>query len=172
MFHDWDNFYLLVGSAAAALIGLLFVVVTLTSSLEKQSASTGASVYMTPTVFHFGVVLVLSGLALAPGVAPLATGQGVGFAAVAGMVYAGFVAVWIHQKKVSPTPHWSDFWWYGVAPLVLYLGLAIDGVVLTDGRHGTAAMAASLMALLLVGVRNAWDLVTFLAPRKNGGEQA
>jgi hypothetical protein len=57
MFLHWDSFYMLIGSAAGALIGWLFVVATLTVGREQSSVSRGMKVYMTPTVFHFAVVL-------------------------------------------------------------------------------------------------------------------
>jgi len=34
MFQHWDSYYLLLGSAAGALIGLLFVVATLSAGRE------------------------------------------------------------------------------------------------------------------------------------------
>jgi len=39
MFHDWENYYLLIGSAAGALIGLMFVVTTLTAGLDASRVS-------------------------------------------------------------------------------------------------------------------------------------
>ena len=66
MFQDWDSFFLLIGTAAGALIGLLFVVETLTVGFERDSALRGARVYITPIVFHFAAVLVVSAAALAP----------------------------------------------------------------------------------------------------------
>ena len=66
MLADWESFYLLVGSAAAALIGLLFIVATLTINVDRSSAERGNNFYMTPIVFHLGVIVVLSAMALAP----------------------------------------------------------------------------------------------------------
>jgi len=42
IFRDWQNYYLLVGSAAGALIGLMFVVTTLTAGLDANRVSRGA----------------------------------------------------------------------------------------------------------------------------------
>ncbi|HTK33922.1 MAG TPA: hypothetical protein VL358_01380 [Caulobacteraceae bacterium] len=167
MFHDWDSFYLLIGSAAAALIGLLFVVATLTSSLETESAATGASVFMTPTVFHFAVVLVLSAMALTPGMTPTLACAAVGAAALIGLIYSAVVSWTIHRGKVPTTPHWSDLWCYGVTPAAIYLALGAAAAGLcARTADAPLALGALLTALLLVGVRNAWDLVTYLAPRR------
>jgi hypothetical protein len=167
MFDAWDNFYLLIGSAAAALIGLLFVVATLTSNLEQSEVLRGARIYMTPTVFHFAVVLILSGMALAPHMPPPADGTITAVLALAGLAYGATVAVRIHTGE-SPAPaHWSDVWFYGAAPSVIYLALGATAAALfTAVEAGPYTLAAVLLALLLVSIRNAWDLVTYLAPLK------
>ena len=58
MFEGWDNYFVLTGTASGGLIGLLFVVVTLTSGLERGRALRASGIYMTPTLVHFAVVLV------------------------------------------------------------------------------------------------------------------
>ena len=58
MFEGWDNYFVLTGTAAGGLIGLLFVVVTLTAGFERSRALRGSEIYMTPNLVHFAVVLV------------------------------------------------------------------------------------------------------------------
>ena len=43
MSDGWHEFYFLVGSSAGALIGLLFVVITLTANYDPSRAETGAA---------------------------------------------------------------------------------------------------------------------------------
>ena len=52
MFHGWENYYLLIGSAAAALIGLMFVVVTLTAGRDRDEVERGKQLYTSPIVWH------------------------------------------------------------------------------------------------------------------------
>ena len=66
MFQHWDSYYLLLGSAAGALIGLLFVVATLSAGREVSTVTRGTKTYLTPTVFHFAMVMAVSALATAP----------------------------------------------------------------------------------------------------------
>jgi hypothetical protein len=55
--------------------------------------------------------------------------------------------------------------WYGVAPLIVYLGLAVAAIgALVGASWAAAGVAADLMALLLVSIHAEWDLVTYLAP--------
>jgi hypothetical protein len=155
----WDNFYFMLGSAAAGLIGLLFVVVTLTSGFERSEALRGARLYTTPTVIHFGVVLSISAVAIAPRLPGSITVVIIGVIALLGLAYALRSAVGILKpRQGAEPPHWSDSWFYGLTPAAIYLGL---GSV-------AAALYAQLLALLLVSIRNAWDLVTWIAPKRPG----
>ena len=164
MFEGWDSYYLMVGSSAGALIGLLFVVVTLTSGMGRDQAVRGQAVYMTPTVFHLGVVLALSCITAVPRLTPQATAWLIGVGGLAGLGYATFSTVMIRSPKTK-APHWSDVWYYGAAPATMHLGLIAAAIAIGCGVGGAIyALAALLIALLLIAIRNAWDLVTWLAP--------
>src|ERR1700751_2517719 len=62
----WDNFYVIVGSAAGALIGLQFVVLTLIADRPPAGAEQAGAAFGSPTIVHFGTVLFLSALLHAP----------------------------------------------------------------------------------------------------------
>jgi hypothetical protein len=68
MFEGWGEFYLLAGSAAAVLIGLIFVVVTLMQDRPRSSVLAGSKLYMGPVVLQVSFVLALSAAALVPGI--------------------------------------------------------------------------------------------------------
>lgn len=166
MFEGWDDFYLLIGSAGGALIGLLFVVVTLTTGSDESRTQRGQALYMTPNVFHFGSVLVISGMAMAPGLSVQAEALIVGVVALAGLAVAGRVTFTLFTSKAETPPHWSDPWYYGVGPLVLYVALACAVVAIwSEAEAAPRAVAGVTCLLMLLGIRNAWDLVTYLAPR-------
>jgi hypothetical protein len=172
VFKDWDSFYLLIGSAAGALIGLLFVVATLTSHLDAERVEKSASLYMTPLVLHFGVVLVLSAITMAPHVHSDFVMAAIGLAAAGGFAVALRVAVYLRLGKLIQPPHWSDFWWYGVGPAVTYLALGLAAASVRAAPSWAAELiAATLVGLLLLTVRNAWDLVIWMAPRAEHPEQ-
>jgi len=63
----WENFYVIVGSSAGALIGSQFVVLTLIANrpVLRGEAQAGTA-FSTPSVVHFGVVLLLSAVISAP----------------------------------------------------------------------------------------------------------
>ena len=91
--EGWENFYVIVGSSAGALIGLQFVVITLIADIpiaRKDAQASGA--FSTPSVVHFGVVLLLSAILCAPwnGIAAVAVLWGL--VGLCGVAYALVVA--------------------------------------------------------------------------------
>jgi hypothetical protein len=171
MFRDWSDFYLFVGSAAAVLIGLIFVVISLMQDRSRSSVLAGSKLYMGPIVLSVSFVLALSGAALAPGITEPR------FA-----VIAGIVAVWGLARGVMSTLgmwrlgsgreiHWSDAWFYGVIPSLLYVALGAVAVAIAN-RFGWAAdgLALAIMGILLCAIRNEWDLITWIAPRRDAPE--
>jgi hypothetical protein len=166
MFEGWQTFYQMTGGAAATLIGLMFIVATLTAGRDPSASSQGPRLFTTPTVFHFTSVLVVSGLALTPdGEAGWAKAI-MAVWAVAGLAQAMRIAVALARAR--NLTHWSDFWWYGAATAGAYVVVAV-AALLACGRlpHAAFYLALGLLALLVVTIRNAWDLVTWLAPRRD-----
>jgi hypothetical protein len=166
MFDGWDNFYLGIGPSAAALIGLMFVVMSLTAGRDRKELAPGKHLYTSPIVWHLGVVLVLSGAASAPTMTPKLFG-----AAAAGLAGLGVAmgirnAIGITRTRISGEENTAfDVWWYGIAPALIYAGMGVAAaMILWGNRWGPSAIAAALMALLLVSIHGEWDLVTFLAP--------
>jgi len=115
---DWETFFFMLGSAGAGLIGLLFVVVTLTAGFEPSRTAYGGKFFLTPTAFHFGVVLTIGAVAIAPGLPEAATAIVIAVAALAGLAIALRSSIGIRQPPPAgvETPHWTDFWLYGLAP--------------------------------------------------------
>src|SRR6266550_3978916 len=86
LFPAWETFYLLLGSAAGALTGLMFVVVVLLANVSFGSED-AVHAYGTPTVVHFSGVLVLSILLAVPWPGLLALVAALAMFGVAGTIY-------------------------------------------------------------------------------------
>jgi hypothetical protein len=163
MFRDWENFYLIVGSAAGALIGLMFVVATLMAGIESRRVSRGARVYFTPIIFHFAVVVVVSAIAVVPEMPAPAAGAIVALCAVSGLVYSLATTFRMFVPGPDDPPHWSDKYFYGILPAIAYLGLvSAAGAVWLAPIRAAYAIGATMLILLLIGIRDAWDLAIFL----------
>lgn len=165
MFKDWHDFYLLLGPAAAGLIGLLFVVMSLTTEIERSRALRGAKIYMSPIVFHLAVLVLLSGLCMFPDAPSVLVGAVAIAAALTGLVYAAYVCREISVKDVESFG--SDVVRYGVAVAVLYIWMAAAGVlVLIRFGYAPHILASDLLAMFLLMIHNAWDLVVWITPKK------
>src|SRR5258708_20452860 len=85
----WQNFYVIVGTAAATLTGLMFVVITLIVQLRVQVSSPGSgiAVFSTPNVFHFGAALLVAAILTAPWQAVWSAGRMLGLLGLAALTY-------------------------------------------------------------------------------------
>jgi hypothetical protein len=165
MADGWNDFFFMIGSSAAALIGLMFVVVTLTAGRDREEVERGKRLYTSPIVFHLAVVLVLSGVAIIPDVTDILFGIISGCLGVLGLAVGLRSAIGIARRPGAPEAALFDTFWYGIAPAIIYVALGAAAFATFNEWHwGIAASAADLMALLLVSIHAEWDLVTYLAP--------
>ena len=160
---SWQNFYVIVGSSAGALIGLQFVVLTLIAQrpITGVNVAHGSAAYATPTIVHFGTVLLLSGLMTAPwsGISSVATLWG--FVGVLGVVYSLLIA-WRMRKQTAYRPVMEDWIIPFVLPATAYAMLAVAAYAATSSlRQALFGIAASALVLLFTGIHNAWDGVTY-----------
>ena len=157
----WDSFYVIVGSAAGALIGLQFVVLTLVA--ERPHARTGeaSAAFATPSVVHFGVVLLLSAVMSAPwhGFGPVMFLWAL--VGLGGILY-GVVVIRRMRAQKAYKPVLEDWLFYGLLPLIPYAMLAVSFVVTrTDPRRSLFVVAAATLMFLFLGIRNSWDAITW-----------
>jgi len=164
--NDWQNFYVIAGSAAGALIGLQFVVLTLLSSLpRKVSMAQGAAVYSTPTIVHFTTVLLLSAVMVMParGLAAYHTITAlIVFAGLAGFAYSLRNAR--RMRHAGYRPQFEDWLFYAILPLAAYALLAASALAEFSGQlaeSGAYGVALATILLLVTGIHNAWDTVTY-----------
>lgn len=172
----WENFYVIVGSSAGALIGLQFVVMTLIADMPavRGRTQTGAA-FGTPTIVHFGCVLLLSAIVSAPwqGIAGAAVLWGL--LGLTGVVYEIVVARRM-QRQTLYAPVLEDWLFHLLLPLAAYATLAGSAFAtrLNVGRALFGVAAAALL-LLFIGIHNAWDAVTYHVyvgkERQRGGER-
>jgi hypothetical protein len=164
MFEGWGDYFFMIGTSAAALIGLMFVVITLTAGRERDETERGKKLYTSPIVWHLAVIMVLSGGAIVPAMTPKFYGAACGGLGILGVLMGCRSAIGIGGFRHA-TNKMFDAVWYGVAPAIACLGLIVAAVALLSGsRWAAGAVAADLMALLLISIHAEWDLVTYLAP--------
>jgi len=156
----WASFYGMTGAAAAALTGLMFVVISLARA--QEGTRDGVATFSTPTVAHFSAALLISAAFLAPWHALYPPAILTGIVGLCGVGY--LVRIMLLTKKLSLyTPDLEDWIFYTAAPLAAYGALLAAALALEWLRAPALfVIAAGVMLLIFVGIRNAWDVVTFL----------
>ena len=159
----WSSFYILIGSAAASLTGLMFVVITLVTGIERLRRNPdGIGTFSTPTVVHFGTALLVAALLSVPWRTTALPAIILGIIGLCGVVY--LVHLMRRTKTLtSYSPDIEDWAWYTVLPFVAY-GAILAGAVMLRPVPVDAlfALAVGTTLLVFIGIHNAWDIVTFI----------
>lgn len=162
----WHNFYAIIGTAAASLTGLMFVVITLSASLQQRRSSDGIGAFSSPTVFHFEAALLIAALLSAPWPVVWTLDLLVGLCGIAGVVYVMMVLrrMLRVRRQSSYTPVLEDWVWYLFFPLACYLAIFVAAILLSaNAALALFLIAAAALLLVFIGIHNAWDLVTFMS---------
>ena len=158
----WENFYVIVGSSAGALIGLQFVVISLIAGLPiTQSEAHVGDAFTTPTVVHFGTVLLLSAVASAPwdGIAAVAVVWGL--VGLGGVVYVVLVARRL-RRQTTYQAVFEDWLFHVLLPVTAYAILAASAcAALSHPRPALFLVGAAALLLLFIGIHNAWDIIRY-----------
>jgi hypothetical protein len=162
VFAHWEGFYVIVGSSAAALTGLMFVVMALVAESSVPRSERDVNAFGTPSVVHLCAVLLVSAVLAAPWSNLREPALIIGTSGVAGLVY-GLIVLRRVRSPVGYRPVFEDWLWHVILPNVAYGALLVAGVGLWH-RHSWApyAIGAVALVLLFVGIHNAWDTVAYV----------
>ena len=167
LLKDWDNFYVITGSAAAGLTGLTFVVIAL-SAEAKRGNLRGLRTFVTPTIVHFGAVLALAAFLSMPHQGVLTLSLGFGAAGFAGLIYIVAIAVSIGRIASEYIPVHEDWIWNVVLPGIVYGALLATAFLIWRRPEASLyGVAAASVLLLFIGVHNAWDVAVWNSVRKS-----
>jgi len=156
----WDSFYVIVGPAAGALIGLQFVVMTLIADRPPAAADAGAA-FGTPTIVHFSAALLVSALLRAPWQAIAIPAVLLGLVGVGGAAYAA-VTVRRMRRQTAYMPEFEDWLFHVLLPLATYAALVMSAVAACFyTREALFGVGAAALLLLFIGIHNAWDAVAY-----------
>jgi hypothetical protein len=167
----WENFYVIIGSSAATLTGLMFVVITLIAGIQQRRSSGSIAAFGSPTVVHFCVALLVAAILSAPWQALWNVGLLLGLSGLGGVMYV-VIVVRRARRQTDYQLVLEDWLWYVVFPLVSYTALVVAAIVLPGNPVPALFVTGAVTVLLLfTGIHNAWDIVTYIAielsPREN-----
>jgi hypothetical protein len=157
----WDSFYVIVGSAAGALIGLQFVVLTLIAVRPLAGAAEAGAAFGSPTVVHFSAVLFLSALLHAPWRTITISATFWGVLGFVGVAYSVIVALRM-RRQTAYEPQFEDWLFHVALPLIAYGTLALSSFgAPSHTREALFAVAGAALLLLFDSIHNAWDNIAY-----------
>lgn len=164
----WETFFVIVGSAAAVLTGLVFVAITLVADSRTRRSSEaleqGLAAFTGSTAVHLCAVLLICALLSAPWHALATPSWLLGGCGLGGVAYTLLTVRRLRRRVDGYRPLREDWLWYTVGPLGVYA--ALFGAALLLPHSPTRALfgvGALLLLLLFGGLRNAWDVATYTA---------
>jgi hypothetical protein len=169
LLHEWHDFYVLLGTASATLVGLMFIAASIGATVFNEQSRAALAAFITPTVVHFGAVLFACLVVTIPTHSWHSLGLVLGVGGVAGTIHSGRLLIALivrHSFNVDLV----DRLFYVLIPLVAYvIALAAAVLLFEQSAFGAELIAAALLILLLAGLRNAWDMMVWIMIKVPGG---
>lgn len=163
---EWHDFYVLVGTAGATLLGLLFIAVSLGAGYLTEERQSATRTFMSPVVIHFTSVFFLSAITLFPSHEARFFAALIGGTASIGVVVSTYITIKVVRTEM--TNYVEDYLAYGLLPGLGYLALLVAAVLIyLEQDFGLNALAGALLLLVIVNIRNAWDLMLAMIHRQH-----
>ncbi len=162
----WHDFYLVTGTAAAALTALQFVTQTMIAStayrvMDRDDPAAGIDAFGSPTVVHFTLALILSAVMCVPWGGYTGLHATLLVLGVGALAYSAVVLRRARRQR-SYAPVAEDWVWHVVLPAIAYAGVLVAGLLFGSAAAPLFVVAAATVLLLCIGIHNSWDTVTFL----------
>jgi hypothetical protein len=165
--ESWHNFFSLVGGSAATLVGLMFVAASVGTGVFTEERQIGLRTLLSPTVVAFSVVLAACVVGVLPSPNWKIPAVLIGGIGLLGVVYSAWVWRRMVRHGLASKIDREDRIWYAFAPALSYLVLTVAGAAFAfDSALAAAILALGICMLLLAGVRNAWDMTTWVVLRR------
>src|SRR5947207_8981800 len=117
----WHEFYALLGTASATLVGLLFVAATIGAGVFSTGKRAPLRMFLSSSVIHFSSILIACLIVLAPGESWRLLGAMVVACGVIGVGYYALAWRDAVREGLSRSLAWDDRTWYAILPVAGYL---------------------------------------------------
>ncbi len=166
-FEQWANFCAITSAAAATLLGLLFVVITLAAERGRREDAPKIRIYLTPVAIYFSSVLLMSMLLAVPNQTRVTAVICICLEGVAGLGYSGSLAIRRGTDGASYERR-SDLLPYVVFPFVAYALMVAGGLLfLRRPQIGLDLVAVAMLLLLGIAIRNSWAIATTIVSARD-----
>jgi hypothetical protein len=143
--HAWHDFYLLVGTASATLVGLMFVAASIGAQVFTEQNREALRAFISPTVVHFSAILFICILAAIPSQAWLTLGGLLLAGGAMGIVYAAriWMQLFVSRRFVVDV---IDRMFYAAIPVLGHLLVTVSAcLLLAQSAVGVDVLAAALI---------------------------
>jgi hypothetical protein len=169
LLHAWHDFYVLLGTASATLVGLMFIATSIGATVFNEESRAALAAFITPTVVHFGAVLFACLVVTIPTHSWHSLGTVLGAGGLAGTVHSARLLVMLIIRQRFNVDL-VDRMFYVLIPLVAYvIALTAAALLFEQSEIGAELIAVALLILLLAGLRNAWDMMVWIMIKVPGG---
>ncbi len=164
--RDWRDFYVMGGTAAATLVGLMFVFASIGANQLARRNLGAMRAFITPTVVHFGAALLVCLVSIMPGHSERSLSGVLGVGALIGVAYCCQILLLILRRFAAGLA-WEDRLFYALIPFAGYLLLLASAALELDQRPADANVLAGIAIIVLIGagLRNAWDMTVWMTTR-------
>jgi hypothetical protein len=171
--HEWESFYVIIGTSAAALTGLTFVVIAVVADAGPRAASPlGIETFITPTIVHFCGALLISAIISAPWHQHIGVQIALGACGIIGFVWSLLVWRGTRGMRENYKMVLEDWAWHVALPLVAYAATLATAIIFARATElGLFMIGGASTLLVFIGIHNAWDTVTHLTLQRIKREQ-
>jgi hypothetical protein len=166
--HAWHDFFVTMATAAATLIGAMFVVMSIGSGVLTADRTPQIRTFYTTTVVHLSGVLLAGLLTMVPSLERMSLAALLAIGGLIGLVFCIAQLPIIRRHRADLVL--EDRFWYAGAPIAAYLVILAAAFCVATARKGSLELLGfALVLLLLAGIRNAWDMIVFLVIKRRDG---
>jgi hypothetical protein len=173
--EPWHDFYAAVSAAAATLVGLLFVSLSVNLKLFTGDEHADSRAIAIETFANFVYVLSIALVLLIPDVSPSGVGITFGIFGVMGTLttvrrLSSASRRW-RRRHARRLTYWRFISARFILPLVSYLSLLVIATMLWSGNtEALSWLLFVIFTLLISAAQNAWDLLIGLASNDASGQ--
>jgi hypothetical protein len=157
----WQNFYEIVGSAAGALIGLQFVVIALIAGMRRRANVESVNAFGTPTIVHLSGSLAIAAFMTVPWPSLAAASISLALLGIGNLIYCAIV-VRRTRRQAEYKPELEDWFWFAIFPSATHIAMTVGAIILCFTHAATFIIGAAALALLFIGIHNAWDSILYI----------
>ena len=163
----WHEFYILLGTASATMVALLFVAASIAGGVFSHGRRAPLRVFLSASVVHFSSVLAASLIILVPLQSRVALAVLIAACGLFGLTYSCLAWRDTARDQLNAAIDLEDRIWYILLPVGVYVLEIAAGIASTwHTRDACTALAMVTGMLLVIGIHNAWDITVWMITQR------